>query len=62
MFVLVQETYPQTPPIWFSESEDFTISVIIEKLSDTSKRNYNVRGRHFFVIFSMISCCQCCCY
>jgi len=47
----LQETYPQTPPIWFSESEeDISISVIIEKLSDTSKKNYNVGDWLLFII------------
>lgn len=46
----LQETYPQTPPIWFSESDDISVSVIIEKLSDTSKKNYNVGSRHLFII------------
>jgi len=44
MLHFLQETYPQSPPIWFSESEDISISVIIEKLSDTSDKNYNVSG------------------
>jgi hypothetical protein len=31
------------PPIWFSESEDAIVPVIIEKLGETSEKNYNVR-------------------
>jgi len=49
---LMQETYPQIPPIWFSESEDISISVIIEKLSDTSEKNYNVSS----IYLTMIKC------
>jgi len=48
----MQETYPQIPPIWFSESEDISISVIIEKLSDTSEKNYNVSS----IYLTMINC------
>lgn len=40
--ISLQETYPQMPPIWFSESEDSIVPVIIEKLCDTSEKNYNV--------------------
>ena len=29
------ETYPQSPPVWFSETDDPLITVIIEKLSQT---------------------------
>jgi ubiquitin-conjugating enzyme E2 Q len=36
------ETYPQTSPIWFTESEINGISTIIEKLSETSPKNFNI--------------------
>lgn len=36
------ETYPQMPPIWFSESEEAVVPVIIEKLSETSEKNFNI--------------------
>ena len=39
---MMQETYPQMAPIWFSESEDSTITATIEKLGDCSPQNYNV--------------------
>ena len=31
-----QETYPQTPPVWFSESEDAFVSNIVQALSEKS--------------------------
>lgn len=36
------ESYPQTAPIWFTESEISPIAAILEKLSETSKGNYNI--------------------
>lgn len=36
------ETYPHTPPIWFSESEDSTISATLEKLAETSEKNFSI--------------------
>ena len=41
-YFLLQETYPQSPPIWFSEDEDQNVSSAIERLSDTSANNYGV--------------------
>lgn len=38
----ITETYPQTAPIWFSESEDPTCSIAIESLNEASSRNYNL--------------------
>lgn len=38
----VTETYPQTAPIWFSETDDLLVSAAIEKLCDTSPSNYNI--------------------
>ena len=33
---IFQETYPQSPPVWFSESEDPCLLEIVEKLSTTT--------------------------
>ena len=38
----ITETYPQSPPIWFSEDEDQNISSAIERISDTSPNNYGI--------------------
>jgi len=40
--VCVQEDYPHSPPIWFSESDDAVLSTALEKLSETSPQNNNV--------------------
>ena len=31
-----QETYPQSPPVWFSESEDAKVSEAVSILASTS--------------------------
>ena len=47
--IILKETYPQSPPVWFSESEDSSILDIVEKLSTTSrnenrvKNNFNIK-------------------
>ena len=33
---LLQETYPTTPPVWFSESEDAKVTSGLSGLSETS--------------------------
>lgn len=38
----ITETYPQTAPIWFSESEDVLVTAAIEQLYDTSSDNFNI--------------------
>ncbi|BFZ01638.1 hypothetical protein BsWGS_04678 [Bradybaena similaris] len=38
----VTETYPQTPPIWFSESEDPSILAVVGGLASTKEEQYNV--------------------
>ena len=35
-FLVLQETYPSTPPVWFSESEDANVSNALTSLADTS--------------------------
>jgi len=38
----VTETYPQSAPIWFSESDDAIVSSCIEKLSEMGDTNNNI--------------------
>ena len=33
---LFQETYPQSPPVWFSESDDSRVSEAVAVLANTS--------------------------
>ena len=33
---LLQETYPNSPPVWFSESEDLSVTSALSSLSETS--------------------------
>jgi hypothetical protein len=47
-----QETYPQVPPIWFSEAEDAVVPVVIEKLGETSEKNFNVRILDYLCIIT----------
>lgn len=36
------ETYPRSAPIWFTESEEASISEILERLSECAPHNYNI--------------------
>jgi len=36
------ETYPQSPPVWFSESDDSSIAEIVEKLSTTTQEENRI--------------------
>ncbi|XP_050401487.1 ubiquitin-conjugating enzyme E2 Q1 [Patella vulgata] len=38
----ITETYPQTAPIWFSDSEDVTLTTVIGRLTDSPPENYNI--------------------
>lgn len=38
-----QETYPQTAPIWFAESDDSLVSEAIEVLNETTPDKFSVR-------------------
>lgn len=38
----ITETYPQSPPVWFSETEDTIITNSIERLSNTTGRDNHV--------------------
>lgn len=34
--LFLQETYPHTPPVWFADSEDVTVTQSVEMLSNTT--------------------------
>lgn len=44
MFVVLflQETYPSTPPVWFAESEETSITNAVQILSTTEGQNNHV--------------------
>ena len=43
--ILPQETYPQSAPIWFSDSEDSSVVDVVGELGDTKEEQYNVSMR-----------------
>lgn len=47
------ESYPKSPPVWFSESEDPIISDIVEKLSTTTKEDNRILNQVNFLINEM---------
>ncbi|CAH1796802.1 unnamed protein product [Owenia fusiformis] len=50
----ITDTYPQTAPIWFAESEDVTVTNAIAQLCETSAENYNILKQ-----FRMLICAMC---
>lgn len=40
--ILLQETYPSTPPVWFAESEETSITNAVQVLSNTEGRDNHV--------------------
>ena len=46
-----QETYPRSAPIWFTESEEASISEILERLSECAPHNYNVTYAFIFICY-----------
>ncbi|CAL1528210.1 unnamed protein product [Lymnaea stagnalis] len=38
----ITETYPQSPPIWFSDSDDVGVVGIVGELPNTPKEHYNI--------------------
>lgn len=38
-----QESYPSTPPLWFVDSDDPSLTQILERLEDVRKGNTLVR-------------------
>jgi len=47
------ESYPQSPPVWFSESEDTFISDILEKLCSTTKEDNRILNQINYLINEM---------
>ena len=41
-FFFVKETYPQTAPIWFSDSEDSTVVDVVGELANSKQEQFNV--------------------
>lgn len=55
-FVLccLQETYPQTPPVWFSDTEEPAITNIVQMLTNTSGKDNHILAqvnKRFFFYF-----------
>lgn len=42
IYTVLQETYPSTPPVWFAESEETSITNAVQILSNTSGRDNHV--------------------
>lgn len=40
----LKETYPSTPPVWFADSEDTSVTNAVQILSNTSGRDNHVSG------------------
>ncbi|XP_046574341.1 ubiquitin-conjugating enzyme E2 Q2-like isoform X2 [Haliotis rubra] len=38
----ITETYPQSAPIWFSDSEEVVVTTVIERLTETTPDKYNI--------------------
>jgi len=38
----ILETYPQAPPMWYSDADDVQISTALSKLQDTSPENFRI--------------------
>lgn len=41
-FINFQETYPSTPPVWFAESEETSVTNAVQVLSNTDGQNNHV--------------------
>lgn len=39
---ILQETYPSTPPVWFAESEETSVTNAVQILSNTTGRDNHV--------------------
>lgn len=42
VYAVLQETYPSTPPVWFAESEETSVTNAVQILSNTSGRDNHV--------------------
>lgn len=40
--MFIQETYPSTPPVWFAESEETSVTNAVQILSNTTGRDNHV--------------------
>lgn len=49
VFASFNENYPQTPPIWFSESEDSIVTTVLEHLSGDNTENSISLQVHYLV-------------
>lgn len=58
-----QETYPSTPPVWFAETEETTITNAIQLLSNTHGRDNHlinqVSGGPFCFCIALTQCVYC---
>lgn len=43
LLLLLQESYPSTPPIWFVDSDDPSLAEVLERLEDVRKGSTLVR-------------------
>lgn len=51
---MLQETYPSTPPVWFAESEETSVTNAVQILSNTSGRDNHVcKTSEFQISFSI---------
>lgn len=50
-FILLQETYPSTPPVWFAESEETSVTNAVQILSNTNGRDNHVINQVCFIRF-----------
>lgn len=49
------DSYPQSPPVWFSENEDSIVADIVEKLSTTTKEDNRILNQINYLITEMCS-------
>ncbi|XP_065576881.1 ubiquitin-conjugating enzyme E2 Q2-like [Artemia franciscana] len=46
----ITETYPNTPPVWFCDTDDPTISAVLEHLSNTNGKNNHIIEQVRFLV------------
>lgn len=49
MYFYFQETYPSSPPVWFAESEETSVTNAVQILSNTNGRDNHVINQVMFV-------------
>lgn len=52
--LIFQESYPLTPPIWFVDSDDPSLTQVLERLEDVRKGSTVVSAK--FTIFLQFPC------